>query len=155
MKKQKLNKVIALKNKHNSAVVVDLPVILFFALIMLMPIKAQTIEYKKNIVDSVKYGIDLTVKGAYDIQDKKILLSDDWIDAGTIKVFLHELGHHIWFNGGIDTTAILNDLAGDYFTKAEIMELFADQHYRYFFSDASPAFHNIFEAFYNRDKSKK
>ena len=39
--------------------------------------------------------------------------------------------------------------------RIEIMELFADQHWRYFFGDSSPAFHNIFEAFYNRDESKK
>lgn len=155
MIKNKFHKVITLKNRHNSAVVVDLRVILFFALIMLMPIKAQTIEYKKNIVDSVKYGIDLTVKGAYRPSDSKILLDEGWIDAMSIRVFLHELGHHIWYNGNIDTTAILNDLAGQYFNIAEVKELFAEQHLKYFFNDCAPAFHNIFEAFYNRDKSKK
>jgi len=142
------------KNKKpqlNKAIPVELPVILFFVLIMLMPIKAQTIEYKKNIVDSIKYGVDLTVKGAYRLSESKILLDESWIDAGSIKVFLHELGHHIWFNGGIDTTAILNDLAGQYFSRVEIMELFADQHLKYFFNDCAPAFHNIFEAFYNRN----
>lgn len=34
-------------NLADKPVPVELPVILFFALIMLMPIKAQTIEYKK------------------------------------------------------------------------------------------------------------
>ena len=131
------------------------PVILFFALIMLVPIKAQTIELKKNIVDSVKYGEQMIVKGAYDIDAKKILIQQDYYDYTLMKIFLHELGHHIWFNGGVDTTAILNDLAGNYLTTAEVKELFAEQHWKYFFGDASPAFHNIFEAFYNRDKSKK
>ena len=131
-------------------------VILFFAVMSnTILVNGQGIEYKKNIADSVKYGVELAVKGAYNAQEQKILLSSDWIDAGSIKVFLHELGHHIWFNGGIDTVAILNDLAGEYFTDIEIIELFADQHYRYFFNDASPAFRNIFEAFYNRVKSKK
>lgn len=142
-------------NLADKPVPVELPVILFFALIMLMPIKAQTIEYKKNIVDSVKYGIDLTVKGAYDTQSQKILLNDSWVDAGSIRIFLHELGHHLWYNGDIDTTAILNDLAGQYFNVAEVKELFAEQHMKYFFNDCAPAFHNIFEAFYNRGKIKK
>ena len=137
------------------AIPVELPVILFFALIMLMPIKAQTIELKKNIVDSVKYGESFYVKGAYDMDKKNILIQEGYYDYDLMRIFLHELGHHIWFYGGIDTTAILNNLAGEYFSKAEVMELFADQHWKYFFGDASPAFHNIFEAFYNRDKSKK
>lgn len=130
-------------------------VILFFALIMLMPIKAQTIELRKNIVDSVKYGESFSARGAYDFNEKKILILKDYYDYDLMRIFLHELGHHIWHYGDIDTTAILNNLEGEYFSKVEVKELFADQHWRYFFGDASPAFHNIFEAFYNRNKSKK
>lgn len=131
-------------------------VILFFAVMFsTILVSGQSIEYKKNIADSIKYGVERSVGGYYSESTNKIYLSEEWVDKTTIKILLHELGHYIWFNGRIDTVAILNDLAGEYFTDIEIMELFADQHYRYFFNDASPAFRNIFEAFYNRGKSKK
>lgn len=139
---------------RNLIVGLNCRVMLFFVLILTTFINAQTIEYKKNIADTIKFGYEQDVKGAYNLGDATILLNKDWVDAPSIRIFLHELGHHIWFNGGIDTTAILN-LAGDYLTRIDVMELFAEQHVKYFFNEAAPAFRNIFDAFYNRNKNKK
>lgn len=127
----------------------SIKLVLFF-LAVALNVNAQTIELRENIVDSVKYGQSFSIRGMYNVQDKKIMILEEYYDYNLMKIFLHELGHHIWFYGGIDTTAIFNDLAGEYFSNAEVKELFADQHWRYFFGDASPAFRYIFEAFYNR-----
>ena len=143
-------------HKEKNKCQVELLVMLFFATIILSTsIMAQTIGVKKNIVDTSKYGETFSAPSAYDPLTKTIYLNYYDYDYKTAKMILHEIGHHIWFYGGIDTTAILADLKGEYFSHAEILELFAEQHWRYFFNDASPAFHNIFYQFYNRDESKK
>lgn len=135
---------------------VELLVMIFFAGILVKPISGQTIEVKENIADSSKYGETFSAPSAYEPLTKIIYLNKYDYNYKLTKMILHELGHHIWFYGGIDTTAILADLVGEYFTKAEVIEMFADQHWRYFFNDASPAFRNIFYEFYNREnKSKK
>ena len=112
---------------------------------------AQQIQIKDQIADTSNFGEKLHVGGCYDSDTKLITIEKYSYDKDAIHIFIHELGHHIWSYGGVDTTAILNDLKGDYFTRSEIMELFAEEHWRYFWGQANPAFKKIFDRFYNRD----
>ena len=111
---------------------------------------SQTIEFVKSIKDTVKYGIEVEPKGAYNIGKQIIKLQENWVDARSVHVLLHELGHHLWYYGGIDTTMILLDLTGEYFNRSDVLELFAEEHWKYFFNDAAPKFKEIFDDFYNR-----
>jgi len=80
----------------------------------------------------------------YDVTAKEITIKGG--DTNTLKYFLHELGHHIWFYGDIDTTAYKEK----YSEFGNIRELFAHEHYYYFMGDAMEYSKEVFDKFYNR-----
>ena len=80
----------------------------------------------------------------YNVIKKEINLSGG--NPNILKQFLHELGHHIWFYGGIDTIAYKEIFKGD-----NIWERFANEHYYYFLNETDYIHKKIFDDFYNRE----
>lgn len=114
----------------------------------------QTIEIEKKMPDTSNFGIKLEAEGVYNPSTKIIGLSENYYDMDAVHSFIHELGHHIWYYGGIDTTTIIFSLESSYFSHNDILELFAEQHWKYFWNQAYPAFKKIFDEFYNRRKDE-
>ncbi len=88
-------------------------------------------------------------EAAYNITEKKIYLH--WQDVEAVNKFLHELGHHIWYYGGVDTITFKESVEVFEWTNAEIIEQFAHYHCDYWMglrwnSEAD----SIFYKFYNR-----
>ena len=81
----------------------------------------------------------------YNVDKKEITLSGGNPDV--LRHFLHELGHHIWFYGGVDTAAFRED---NNWYWGDIKELFAHEHYYYFIGEAMSNNRKIFDEFYNR-----
>jgi hypothetical protein len=80
----------------------------------------------------------------YNITDKTISL--DGGELNILKQFLHELGHHIWFYGGIDTVAYKQIYKDD-----SVQERFAWEHYWYFTEQTDNYHKKIFDNFYNKE----
>ena len=81
----------------------------------------------------------------YNVDKKEISLSGG--NPNVLKQFLHELGHHIWFYGGVDTT----EFKKRFYMFDNIPELFANEHYEYFVDKTCfPYSEALFDRFYNR-----
>ena len=81
----------------------------------------------------------------YNVNKKEISLSGG--NPNILKQFLHELGHHVWFYGGVDTVAYRET-----FKDENIWERFATEHYNYFLGETDYYNKEVFDKFYNRDK---
>lgn len=80
----------------------------------------------------------------YNATKKEISLSGG--NPNVLKQFLHELGHHIWFYGGVDTLEYKK-----MFTDNNIWERFANEHYYYFLDETDYYHKEIFDKFYNKE----
>ena len=124
-----------------------LSIIFFMIIVFCTADNAQQIEVNPMLGFS-KGG------AAYSLSDKKIYLS--WEDRETTEKFIHELGHHIWFYGDVDTLAFIESVKEFGWSWTTIREQFAYYHCDYWIGLRwNPEADSIFYKFYNKQPKWK
>jgi hypothetical protein len=87
---------------------------------------------------------------AYSTGIKEIWLNADDKNSLAVERVLHELGHHIWFHGGVDTVAYKNR-----YNDGDVWEAFANDHVYYLLGwlNKNELNYQIFYEFYNRSNN--
>jgi len=108
-----------------------------------------TMSYPQVIVNSPVLNFS-GGGAAYSVNSTEIFMSDEDRNSIVLHKFLHELGHHIWYSGKVDTVAYK-----EYYKSSEnIWEDFANDHYFYFMGwlNKKQLNYRIFLEFYNKAK---